>query len=209
MQPEPQNLSAKSRERERAGVLAYFITFSCYGSHLPGQGGTVDDRLNAFGAPFFDADPRWLNYSRSVMVETPYRMDDQRRKIVLAAIRKKCTDRSWGLLAAHVRSTHVHVVLSANDTPESVMTALKAAASAGLNWAQLDPTTRRKRWARHGSTGIYGSAKKWPRWSIMFWRTRVTRWLRTRESDCVRGKIALTRSPRSRLFAVRRCFDSL
>jgi REP element-mobilizing transposase RayT len=55
------------------------------------------------------------------------------------------------LLAAHVRPSHVHVVVEADRTPELVMNALKAYASRALNESGMDQQDRR-RWARHGST---------------------------------------------------------
>ncbi len=51
----------------------------------------------------------------------------------------------------HVRSTHVHVIVSADDKPERVMKDFKIYASRALNKAGFD-TKDRKRWARHGST---------------------------------------------------------
>jgi REP element-mobilizing transposase RayT len=57
----------------------------------------------------------------------------------------------WVLLAAHVRTNHVHVVVEANIRPEMAMNAFKAYASRSLNRLGSDEPDR-KRWARHGST---------------------------------------------------------
>ena len=62
-----------------------------------------------------------------------------------------CSHREWTLLAAHVRTNHVHVVVAADKSPEQVMNALKAYASRALKDAALDRPDRR-RWARYGST---------------------------------------------------------
>ena len=59
-----------------------------------------------------------------------------------------CSQRGWRLLAAHVRSNHVH---TAEVPPERVMNDFKAYASRRLNRMRLDEPDR-KRWARHGST---------------------------------------------------------
>ena len=59
--------------------------------------------------------------------------------------------RGWTLLAAHVRTNHIHVVLHANLAPEQVMNIFKAYASRALNQASFD-SPQRKRWTRHGST---------------------------------------------------------
>ncbi len=85
------------------------------------------------------------------MVGNPYRLDVARRGLVLTAIRTGCERRDWELLAAHVRSNHVHVVVTVEVAPEKVLSALKSYASRALNRAGLDePSTRR--WTRHGST---------------------------------------------------------
>jgi REP element-mobilizing transposase RayT len=85
------------------------------------------------------------------MDQPPYDLDQIRRNVVLEAIQQVCAHRGWGLLAAHVRSTHVHTVVVAEVPPERVLIDFKAYASRGLNRIALDAPDRR-RWARHGST---------------------------------------------------------
>ena len=85
------------------------------------------------------------------MEQAPYLLDGDRREVVLAAIRERCLERQWTLLAVHVRTSHVHVVVQAEARPESVMNDLKSYASRCLNKKGLDGPTRR-RWTRHGST---------------------------------------------------------
>jgi REP element-mobilizing transposase RayT len=55
------------------------------------------------------------------------------------------------LLAAHVKTNHVHVLVEAEARPERVMNDLKSFASRRLNELGFD-TADRRRWARHGST---------------------------------------------------------
>jgi REP element-mobilizing transposase RayT len=69
----------------------------------------------------------------------------------LEAIQEVCLHRGWGLLAAHVRSNHVHLVVDTETSAERVMGDCKAYASRRLNRMRLDEPNR-KRWARHGST---------------------------------------------------------
>jgi REP element-mobilizing transposase RayT len=85
------------------------------------------------------------------MMQEPYRLDGRRRALVLETLREVCGCRGWRLLAAHVRSSHVHMVVDAPQRPEKVMNALKAYASRKLNQAGLD-APKRRRWIRHGST---------------------------------------------------------
>ena len=78
-------------------------------------------------------------------------MDEPRRQAVLEGIAGRCTRHDWQLLAAHVRSNHVHAIVQAADAPEFLMTELKCGSSRRLNELGFDHPTR-KRWARHGST---------------------------------------------------------
>ena len=59
--------------------------------------------------------------------------------------------RGWKLLAAHVRSSHVHVIVDGEAPPEKVMNDFKAYASRALNRLGREQPGRR-RWAQHGST---------------------------------------------------------
>ncbi|MEK7404649.1 MAG: transposase, partial [Acidobacteriota bacterium] len=74
-----------------------------------------------------------------------------RREVVLASLLERCSERHGSLLAAHVRTNHVHIVVEAEARPERVMNDLKSYASRCLNRMGLDEPSR-KRWARHGST---------------------------------------------------------
>ena len=85
------------------------------------------------------------------MDQPPYYLDQIRRDAVLEAIQNVCRHRGWSLLAAHVRSSHVHTVVEAENEPERVMNDFKAYASRRLTRLGLDGPDR-KRWARHGST---------------------------------------------------------
>ena len=78
-------------------------------------------------------------------------MDRARRRVVLLSIRKSCEYRGWWLTAAHVRSTHVHVVIATEEKPERVMGELKAYASRALTTSGLEKSSRPK-WTTHGST---------------------------------------------------------
>ena len=64
---------------------------------------------------------------------------------------RMCAHRHWELLALHVRTTHVHVIVFAEAAPERILNDFKAYASRALNAAGLDAADCR-RWTRHGST---------------------------------------------------------
>ena len=134
-------------------LLAYFITFGCYGARLGADAAyTVDRRRNAPGTAVDLPMTALLAHRTQAMQAPPYELDARRRRIVLATIIQVCQHRGWFLLAAHVRTAHIHVVVGAPDVkPEPVMTAFKAYASRALNEADLDPPGA-KRWSRYGST---------------------------------------------------------
>jgi len=135
-------------------ALAYFITFTTYGTWLHGTdkgAGSVDREHNTYGMPFVAPDPEQLAKARGAMTQPPYVMDAPRRAVVCDAVVELCRDKGWSLLAVHVRSNHVHVVISVARDPDRVMSDLKARASRNLTRAGFE-TTDRIRWTRHGST---------------------------------------------------------
>jgi REP element-mobilizing transposase RayT len=134
-------------------ALAYFITFTTYGTRVHGsEKGSVDIAHNAYGTPLVEPDLEPEPRAREAMSQRPYVMSVPEREIVCKAIVDLATDRGWQLLAVHVRSTHVHVVICTEERdPGRTMSDLKARASRALNQAGFD-SVQRKRWTRHGST---------------------------------------------------------
>jgi REP element-mobilizing transposase RayT len=129
--------------------VRYFITFSCYGTRLHGdESGTVDRRNNTFGHPGLKPSPARAETEEEFMRYSPYEMNEEQRSRVLSAIREVCSHRTWTLLAAHIRSTHVHAIVEAETEPEEIMNTFKRYASRKLNARDGN----RKRWSRHGST---------------------------------------------------------
>ena len=132
--------------------MTYLITFACYGCRLHGdESGSVDREHNLYGSRLAEPDAKRAAAACERMDQTPYVMDRSRREAVLAAILERCSDCHWNLLAAHVRTNHVHMVVDVDVRPERIMNDLKSYASRCLNQSGLDDPAR-KRWARHGST---------------------------------------------------------
>jgi len=129
--------------------MRYFITFACYGTHLHGaESGSVDRRHRLAGSRLLEFRPKLEDAEHKLMDQPTYHLDHESRRVVLEAIHEVCMHGKWTLLAAHVRTNHVHVVLEGDGQPEKMMNAFKAYASRALNG--IEPN--RKRWARHGST---------------------------------------------------------
>ena len=132
--------------------MRYFITFTCFGTHLHGDDSDiVDQHHNVFGSPFAEASPQRSAVKLEQMDQGVYYLDQERRAAVLGALREVCLHRRWTLLAAHVRTNHVHVVVEGDIRPEMMLNTFKSYASRGLNRMGVDEPDR-KRWARHGST---------------------------------------------------------
>lgn len=70
---------------------------------------------------------------REQMTQEPYLLDQISRATVPQALQKGVLHRGWNLLAAHVRTTHGHVVVQADARPEKVMNDFKSYATRGLD----------------------------------------------------------------------------
>jgi REP element-mobilizing transposase RayT len=113
-----------------------------------GIGGSLSQSVDTpFVAPDSDVEAR----ARDAMKQPAYQLDAARRPVVRDAIVEICREKRWTLHALHVRSNHVHAVVSANRDPGRLMSDLKARASRDLNRAGFDSLDR-IRWTRHGST---------------------------------------------------------
>jgi hypothetical protein len=135
-------------------ALAYFITFSTYGTWLHGTSkglGSVDRKHNHYGAPFVEPNTERETNERDALTQPSYTMDAAQRQVVCDAIVALCQERGWDLSALHVRGNHVHAVVAVDRDPGRVMSDMKARASRALTNAGFDDATR-KRWTRHGST---------------------------------------------------------
>lgn len=132
--------------------LAYLITFRTYGTWLPGdERGYVDAQHSSWAEPYRMPDPDREDEMRGLMRHPSVLLTDVQRRSVLEAIHERCLHTGWQVMAANVRTNHVHVVLTAAERPEPVMDSLKRWATRRLR--QADPALHDRRvWARHGST---------------------------------------------------------
>jgi REP element-mobilizing transposase RayT len=78
-------------------------------------------------------------------------LDAPARAVVVEAIRDQCIHAGWELHALHVRTNHLHVVISGSGAPVTMMSRLKSWATRRLREAKLIDDSQRV-WARHGST---------------------------------------------------------
>lgn len=134
--------------------LAYFLTWTCYGTWLHGdERGSVDRDHNQLGTPLLPSDPHRQTLAIKRMTCAPVTLLPEARSLVTATIESHCSIRRWGLLALNVRTNHVHVVVNCMETasPERAMGQFKAWSTRQLRHAGF-ASKEQKVWAEHGST---------------------------------------------------------
>src|SRR5690606_10256905 len=131
----------------------YFLTWTTYGTWLPGDGRRwVDRKESGSDIPYREPDPARCERAANLLKSAPVILSRFERQIVEATIREVCEHKGWRLLSVNCRTNHVHAVVRAHDVaPEFVMNAFKSWASRRLNEA-TDRKDRPRRWTRHGST---------------------------------------------------------
>ena len=130
--------------------LAYFITFTTYGTWLHGNKAGSIWKENS-NTKLIDVSPELENAEVGRLKNPPFVLDADQRQNVLEAILEVCCFRNWDAFAVHVRTNHVHAVISAKATSEKIMNDLKAYASRALKNSSA-VTLPKKIWTRHGST---------------------------------------------------------
>lgn len=133
--------------------LAYIITCRTYATWLHGDKRTsVDRHHNKFLTPRIKHNLALEKTRKEYCKESMYLMDAPERETVLQSIIKTCEFSNWHLHAAHVRSNHMHIVVTAPKEPEKVAVSFKAYATRYLkkNYAELN---RERYWAKGESTG--------------------------------------------------------
>jgi REP element-mobilizing transposase RayT len=138
---------------------ACFLTFSTYGIRLHGdERGSVNRKQNGWEEPMLSHNATLSHAEAPAMRGPIYLLYQRRRKAVADAIRQTCAIRGWRLIALHVRSNHVHLVVHGASTPERMLNDFKSYASRRIA-IQLRELTKQKRWTRHGSTRCLWSAE--------------------------------------------------
>ena len=135
----------------QSGPLAYFLTWTTYGSWLPGdERGWVDGR-----GGMHVAEPSRAAVARRNMQERAVLLTEPQRAAVEQAIATHCGVRGWHLHAVQCRTQHVHVVVTAaSASPDEVLRQLKSWGTRALR--QKDDVSsvasaRRRWWTEGGS----------------------------------------------------------
>jgi REP element-mobilizing transposase RayT len=131
------------------GFLVYLLTFCCYAARLRGdEKGSVDRAREGRGGAI-EPSAALVSYGKRTMTHAEASLDFGESLLVLSAIRETCALRQWTLLAAHVRSTHVHLVVDGIMEASWAVRDFKAYATRALNGNAM-----RRRWARGGNARL-------------------------------------------------------
>ena len=90
---------------------AYFITWTCYGTWLPGEGRGWTKWHKGEKVP----QPLLADWCQEQMTENPVFLDEGQRAIIQDTVAKHCEIRGWHLHAVNCRSNHCHSVVTANS----------------------------------------------------------------------------------------------
>jgi REP element-mobilizing transposase RayT len=116
--------------------LAFFITWTVYGSHLQGDERGWRRRRKGNQLP----QPRLAKWRRERLKYDVIVLSSEQRAVVEAVCRCHCEHRYWHLWEVNARSSHVHVVVTATGySGKIVRDQLKANCTRGLRerWSQF------------------------------------------------------------------------
>ena len=138
-----------NEEAENGFPLAYLISIRSYGTWLHGdERGSVDRHgYNVYGTPRMRPSKILEDFMKEEMKGEPFLLDKPRRIVILATVKEVCEHRGYELLAANIRTNHLHSVVSAQVKPEAIINAFKAYATRRLRENQL-AEAEQKVWSR-------------------------------------------------------------
>ncbi len=135
--------------------IGYFLTWSTYGTWLPGDDRGWIEYRRGWQLP----DSIRMREAKARMTEGACILDPEQRALVNDTIVQHCEIRNWCLHTVNCRSNHLHVVVSAPIHPKRIQVQFKAwttrrlkeleAASRGIRYD--DQTMRDEWWAERGS----------------------------------------------------------
>src|SRR5437773_452209 len=109
--------------------LAFFVTWSVYGSHLQGDERGWRQRRHGEQQP----QPRLAEWRRERLQHEVLRLSAEQRSVAERECRRHCEHRGWHLWVIKARSTHVHaVVTAAGYSGKTARDQFKANATRGL-----------------------------------------------------------------------------
>jgi REP element-mobilizing transposase RayT len=89
--------------------IAYFLTFTVYGTFLQGDARWWYSRRKGVRQP----EPRLEQWHRERLKHDVILFDREKRKVVQSEVQRLCQFRKWKLWEVNPRTNHVHVALTA------------------------------------------------------------------------------------------------
>ena len=132
--------------------IAFFLTWSTYGTWLPGDARGWVEYRHGFHLP----DPVLELECQARMTKVACRLSREQRDLVNKQVTETCEHKRWRLHAVNCRTNHIHVVVSSIARPKAVREQLKAWCTRRLNEQQSseglsEAKMRRQWWAERGS----------------------------------------------------------
>ena len=127
----------------------YFITWTTYGTWLPGDARDWRSRRGGYQI----AKPQLEEWCRMQMRGEAVLLAPHDRKAVENACHDHCDHRGWTLLAVAARTNHVHVIVISNAAPKITRDQLKANCTSALR-SQAQPLVVSRTWTRLGAVEI-------------------------------------------------------
>jgi hypothetical protein len=128
--------------------IAFFVTWTVYGTHLQGDERGWRQRRHGDQSP----QPRLAEWRRERLKHDVLLLSPNERYAVRCECERHCETRGWHLWVVNPRSTHVHaVVTAAGFSGKKVRDQLKANATRGL----------RQRWPRFCDRPVWSVGGDW------------------------------------------------
>ncbi|WP_146446080.1 transposase [Botrimarina colliarenosi] len=127
----------------------FLITWTTYGTWLPGDVRGWRERSQGVQP----ARPQLESWCRDRLAHDAVVLRTGDRDTVEDACREHCRFRGWELLAVNARSNHVHVVIAASVSPQTVRDQLKANCTRRLR-TQTEPLVVERTWSRGGDCQV-------------------------------------------------------
>jgi REP element-mobilizing transposase RayT len=159
--------SSRPHEAPMSDPLAFLLTWTTYGTWLPGDERGWVKRGKGYQLP----NPRRKQNAMRSMTESACRLDPEQRALVEKTITDHCEIRGWHLYAINCRTNHVHVVVAADMDPEDIGEQFRAWCTRKLNELQRSRSqpTRENWWTERGS-GRHLDDEESLEWAILYVR---------------------------------------
>jgi len=140
----------------------YFLTFSTYGTRLPGRKEGAY-RWNSF---YYEPNEALRCYMQNNLSQPAVTFDPSERALVHDAFVDVAREKGWEIDALNVRTEHVHIVIftPTGDSTTEIVRKLKRSATSALQRASRRPIGLRVWTKRFVETTI---------WNVGFWRQKV------------------------------------